>query len=119
MTAGKLSSEKLKWDSQSIDAFDKAQKYVSHTTKITLPRNSDKLLVIMDAATRKPGVGATLYIDRPGCDLIIGGFFSAKLNNNQIDWLPCEREALAIASAVKYYQLFITQSLFIFFSYPL
>ena len=36
--------------------------------------------------------------------------FSAKLNNNQIYWLPYEREALAIASSVKYYQPFITQS---------
>jgi len=39
--------------------------------------------------------------------LTIGGFFSAKLASNQIDWLPCEREALAIGSSVQYFQPYI------------
>ena len=42
--------------------------------------------------------------------LQIGGFFSAKLKGGQVDWLPCEREALGIAGSVKYFQPYITQS---------
>ena len=110
LTSGRPSSEKLKWDSHSIETFNNAQEYISTATSITLPRQSDQLYIVTDAATRKPGIGATLYIDRPGSHLKIGGFFSAKLSSNQIDWLPCEREALAIGSSVRYFQPYITEA---------
>ena len=112
MTAGRPSSEKLTWSSQSIAAFEKAQAHISSkSTNITIPQKSDKLWIVLDAATRKPALGSTLYLERPGeKKLRIGGFFSAKLNSNQIDWLPCEREALCAGSSVKYFQSYIIQS---------
>ena len=111
MTAGRSSSEQLLWSSQNIAAFDKAQQHVSKAVSIKMPQKCDKLWIVMDAATKKPAIGSTLYVDRPGSNkLEIGSFFSAKLSSNQIDWLPCEREALGIASSVKYFQPYIVQS---------
>ena len=110
MTAGRPSAEKLNWSSQNSDAFDKAQQYISKATTITLPRKSDKLWIVLDATTKKPAVGSTMYIERSSNEFKIGGFFSAKVKGNQIDWLPCEREGLGIGSSVKYFQPFIIQS---------
>ena len=111
LTAGRSSSDQINWCSQNIEAFNNAQQYVSKAISIKLPQKCDKLWIVMDAATKKPAVGSTLYVDRPGSEkLEIGGFFSAKLSSNQIDWLPCEREALGIASSVKYFQPYIVQS---------
>ena len=42
--------------------------------------------------------------------LKLAGFFSAKLRERQIDWLPCEIEALSIAAAVKHFSAYIVQS---------
>ena len=67
--------------------------------------------LVTDAAVKEPGISATLYVSRPHVKKpLIGGFFSAKLCTNQRDWQPCEREALCIASAVKHFQPYITQS---------
>ena len=42
--------------------------------------------------------------------LLLTGFFSAKLRKHQVNWLPCEIEALGIAAAVKHFSPFIIQS---------
>ena len=42
--------------------------------------------------------------------LKLARFFSAKLRGRQIDWLPCEIEALSIAAAVKHFSAYIIQS---------
>ena len=55
------------------------------------------------------GLGATLYLSRNN-KVLLGGFFSAKLRNRQMTWLPCEIEALSIASAIKYFAPYIIQS---------
>ena len=110
MAAGRPSAEKLNWSSQNSEAFCKAQQHISKSTTITLPRKSDKLWIVLDATTKKPAVGSTLYIERESNEFKISGFFSAKVKSNQIDWLPCEREGLSIGSSVKYFQPFIIQS---------
>ena len=110
MTGSRPSAEKLQWSDESLIAFEKAQKYLSQACTITMPRKSDHLWIVMDATTKIPAVGATLYVGRDLHTFKIGGFFSAKMQSYQIDWLPCEREALGIASSIKYFQPFITQS---------
>ncbi|KAL1261417.1 hypothetical protein QQF64_006682 [Cirrhinus molitorella] len=45
-----------------------------------------------------------------GGKLLVAGHFSAKLHKNQIDWLPYEIEALAIAAALKHFSPYIIQS---------
>jgi hypothetical protein len=42
--------------------------------------------------------------------LHLAGCFSAKIRNHQSFWLPCEVEALAIATAVKHFSPYLVQS---------
>ena len=42
--------------------------------------------------------------------LHLAGCFSAKIRNHQSLWLPCEVEALAIATAVKHFSPYLVQS---------
>ena len=57
---------------------------------------------------RKPGIAATLYATLAG-KLYLAGFFSAKLRSHQISMLPCEVEALAIATSTKHFSPNIVQ----------
>lgn len=50
-----------------------------------------------------------MYVTREGT-LLVAGYFSAKICKNQINWLPCEIGALAIAAALKHFGPFIIQS---------
>ena len=111
LVAGLSSADKLVWNEERIEAFHNAQNKVCTASAVTLPRRSDKLWIVTDATTRNPGIGATLYFKREDSSgFLIGGFFSAKLNSCRDGWLPCEREALCIASAIKHFQPLIIQS---------
>ena len=92
-----------------LHSFQNAQRSLSTRKAITLPRPSDQLWIITDGSVSKRGIGATLYISRDN-KLHLAGFFSAKLRKHQVTWLPCEIEALAIASAVKHFSPYIIQS---------
>ena len=105
--AGRSSTDRIKVDLRN--AFHKAQKVLSASSSITLPRPCDQLWIVTDGALRKPGIGATLYVTRSG-NLLLGGFFSAKLRGHQLSWLPFEIEALAIAAAAKHFAPYIIQA---------
>ena len=52
-----------------------------------------------------------MYLSRQGQKQpLLAGFFSAKLKQHQPRWLPCEIEALAIASACNHFRPYIIQS---------
>ena len=109
IVAGAQSADHITWSDENLAHFKNCQKcLLSHKT-ITLPRASDQLWIVTDGAVRDPGVGATMYVVRQS-KLYVSGFFSAKLRHNQITWLPCEVEALAIASAIKHFSPYIIQS---------
>lgn len=109
LVAGAQSADHIAWSDDNIAHFKTAQsKLQSHQT-ITLPRASDQLWLVTDGAVRDPGIGATLYVMRDS-KIYLSGFFSAKLRPNQEKWLPCEIEALAIASATKHFSPYIVQS---------
>jgi hypothetical protein len=55
------------------------------------------------------GIGSILYLKRNN-DIFLGGFFSAKLKSHQAKWLPCEIEALSIATSVNHHGPYIRQS---------
>ena len=42
--------------------------------------------------------------------LKVAGFFSSKLKKLQVDWLPCEVEALCIAASIQHFSPYIIQS---------
>ena len=60
-------------------------------------------------STSKCGLGSTLYISRNNRTML-AGFFSAKMKKYQVTWLPCEVEALSIATAIKHFSPYIIQS---------
>ncbi|KAK3741258.1 hypothetical protein QZH41_019955 [Actinostola sp. cb2023] len=107
--AGRQSSDPVKWTDELSKDFTTAQTVLSSNRTITLPKPNDQLWIVTDGAVGKPGIGATLYITREG-KLILAGFFSAKLRDRQVSWLPCEVEALAIAVAIKHFSPYIIQS---------
>ncbi len=107
--AGRQSSDPLAWTDGLRHAFQEAQTGLKTAKTITLPRPSDQLWVVTDGAVKDHGLGATLYVTRDG-KLFLAGFFSAKLRKRQMTWIPCEIEALCIASAVKHFSPFIIQS---------
>jgi hypothetical protein len=109
ITAGKSSADKLAWAEHEINAFNMAKEALSTSKSIVIPKSSDQLWIVTDAACRKPGVAATLYVtrnDKPQ----IAGFFSSKLQKTQLDWLPCEVEAVCIAASINYFSPYIIQS---------
>lgn len=107
--AGRDSKESLHWTDELLHVFTSAQKALSTNRAITLPRPDDQLWIVTDGAVRDPGLGATLYISR-GDKVEVAGYFSAKLRKNQVNWLPCEVEALSIAAAIKHFSPYIIQS---------
>ena len=94
------SQDKLNLDDSLIHMFKTAQKALTSSKAIMLPRPSDTLWIVTDGSVSKHGLGATLYITREN-QLHLAGFFSAKLRKHQVNWLPWEIEALSIAAYCK------------------
>ena len=107
--AGKTSREPLNWTENLAGSFTKAQASLTEHKVIHLPRIDDQLCIVTDGSMKMHGLGATLYLGRNN-KILLGGFFSAKLRNRQMTWLPCEIEALSIASAIKHFAPYIIQS---------
>ena len=109
LVAGKQSHQDLTWSESSNDAFEAAQKHLQNNKSVTIPKPTDQLWLVTDGAVKKPGIGSTLYIQRDG-KLHVSGYFSAKLRQRQTDWIPCETEALSIATSLQHFSPYIVQS---------
>ena len=109
VTGGRQSSEHIEWNDSLQEAVKRAKDKLQTRKTITLPRSTDELWLVTDGSVKQCGLGATLYVMRNDT-LKLAGFFSAKLRGRQIDWLPCEIEALSIAAAVKHFSAYIVQS---------
>ncbi|KAL2098321.1 hypothetical protein ACEWY4_007528 [Coilia grayii] len=105
--AGKTSQDNVDWTEELHCAFSKVKECLSSSRSVILPRPDDQLWIVSDGAVRS--IAATLYVMRKD-KLALAGFFSAKLRDHQLTWLPCEVEALAIAAAVKHFGPYIIQS---------
>ena len=107
--SGLQSHDKLQWEDHLAQKFKAAQQKLATHQSIVLPRSTDTLWIVTDGSVTKRGLGATLYVSRRD-QIHLAGFFSAKLRKHQVNWLPCEIEALCIAAAVKHFSPFIIQS---------
>lgn len=107
--AGKESREEVDWTVDLKRALTSAQQAIREMKPITVARPTDKIAIQTDAASSNNGIGAVMYLVR-GKKRLLGGYFSCKLNQCQAKWLPCEIEALAIASAVNHWSMDITES---------
>ena len=106
---GKDAKEKLIWSESLIKSFEQAQQALSGSKAVTIPQSSDTLCIVTDASVRPGALGAILYAIRNGQPLL-AGFYNCKLPEFQLRWLPCELEALAIASALNHFSPYIIQS---------
>lgn len=109
VVAGKPSHETIQWTTDTEEAFLQAQHHLADNQTITLPRCSDRLWLVTDAAVKNHGIASTLYVNRDG-NIKLAGYFSAKLKERQSLWLPCEVEALCIASSIRHFSPYIIQS---------
>jgi hypothetical protein len=107
--AGRQSQDKLAWTDELRAAFSRAQESLASNKTIILPKPEDQMWIVTDGSVKQRGIGATLYITRDDKPRI-AGFFSAKLRKHQVTWLPCEIEALSIATAVKHFSPYLIQS---------
>ena len=106
--AGKQKNDKITWTDVLIEIFRASQKALMSATSITLPKRSDRIIIVHDGS--HAGIGSVLYLKRD--DVIkLGGFFSAKLKSHQVRWYPCEVEALSIAVSVTHFAPYIRDSL--------
>ena len=107
--AGKASNEKLDWTEELCQLYAAAQRHLIQHKRITQPRPSDKLWIVTDGSVKNTGIGSTLYVYRRD-KLHLAGFFSSKLHKHHAKWLPCEVEALGIASSICHFSPYIIQS---------
>lgn len=103
-------SQLIKWTDELSSAFEKAKDHLKKAHTIHMPHSSEKLWIVTDGATASWGLGATLYTTNTNDQKVLAGFFSAKLRTGQQRWLPCEIEALAIATVIKHFEPLIIQS---------
>ena len=109
ITAGEQSNSLIVWSENLLTSLHKAQQALSASKTIVIPRPDDQLWIVTDGSVKMTGLGATLYALRKN-KLHLAGFFSAKTRKHQVTWLPCEIEALSIASAIKHFAPYIIQS---------
>ena len=107
--AGRQSNKTINGTNTLLESFHSAQSALRSCIVVTLPRPSDTLWIVTDGAVKEGGMGATLYILRHD-QLLLAGFFSARLHKHQVTWLPCEVEALSIAMAVNHFAPYIIQA---------
>ena len=105
--SNKQKSEKIVWTDSLTESFTKAQNALKSTSCITTPIASDQLVITHDGS--QIGIGSVMFVKR-GSDLLLGGFFSAKLKSHHTRWLPCELEALSIASSIQHFAPYIRES---------
>ena len=106
---GLQGSQTINWSQDLHQVFRKAQEALNFPRTLTIPRPSYRLLMTVDASPKNKGLGATLFIIRDG-ERMVAEFFSFKLKEYQLSWLPCEYEALAIATGIQHYAAYIRES---------
>ena len=99
IVAGKDSKDEVEWDESMQISFNKAKEAIDQMQTLYLPSPDDQLLLVVDAAKTKPGIGHILYAIKNNSKLPVS-FHSNKLSEHHAKWHSCELEALAFATAI-------------------
>ena len=99
IVAGKDSKDEIEWDNSLKMSFNKAKEAIDNMQTLYLPSPDDQLLLVVDAAKTKPGIGHILYAIKNNSKLPVS-FHSNKLSDHHSKWHSCELEALAFATAI-------------------
>ena len=98
------------WTNSLIQAFETATERAKDSIKyLALPKRNEQLILMPDATVKDPAVGFTMNVVRDN-QLLPVIFYSFKLSDQQKDWFPCERECLALSTAVKKCSHYIIES---------
>ena len=98
--ADRQSNEDIIWSRDLIQAFKLAKDEIDNLQTLYLPKSSDQLMIEVDAAKIKPGIGHVLYAFKENKKLPVS-FHSVKLSPHHAKWNSCELEALAFATAIQ------------------
>ena len=106
---GMTGEQKISWTDALNNSFAKAKEGLKSPSALVIPKRTDQLLITTDASPLNQGLAATLFVlkDRKRFP---AEYFSFKLKGHQLGWLPCEKEALAITTAVNHFSPFIKES---------
>ena len=97
----KDSKAEVVWTEALVQAFKTAADRAKDSVRfLTLPRKHEQLVLMPDATVKNPAIGFILNVVRQD-KLLPVIFYSFKLTDQQKVWFPCERECLALATAVK------------------
>ena len=102
-------SQKITWTPDLQKSFQSLQTALGAPQTLTIPCPSDQLVMTVDASPLNKGLSATLFIIRNGKRRLADNF-SMKLKGHQLDWMPCEHEALAIATGISHFAPYIRES---------
>ena len=102
--------QRIEWSEELLASFKQVQVTLKDPAILTIPRPTDILQLEPDGAVVNKGIGATLFVIRDDKRLL-AEFFSKKLKLYQVNWQPCEIEALAIASATNSVSPYVRESL--------
>lgn len=106
---GKESRDHLVWTDDLTSSFETAKAALHKLKPIYYAKPTDQLVITTDGACKNGGIGAVLFIIRDG-QTKLGGYFSIKMKSFQLNWLPCEQEALAITASINHWKVFIKNS---------
>ncbi len=97
----KDSKAEVVWTEALVQAFKTAADRAKDSVRfLTLPKKHEQLVLMPDATVKNPAIGFILNVVRDD-KLLPVIFYSFKLTDQQKVWFPCERECLALATAVK------------------
>ena len=99
IVADKQSKDTVEWDRKLKHDFLQATEAVDKLQTLYLPHPNDQLLIEVDAAKVKPGIGHTVCAVKEGKKLPVA-FHSMKLQDSHAKWMACELEGLALANAI-------------------
>ena len=100
---GKNSKDLITWSPALMAAINEAMHHLVNITKLTLPRPDEQLILMPDGARVPGGIGWALFVQRitdGKPSLIPVQFYSAKIKDYMMKWLPCEIEGVASAMAI-------------------
>ena len=114
VVGGKASAEKVIWTNELNEAFENAKSLARNPIGLAEPRPQDKIITYSDYSAEHKAVGGRMVIERVQPDGTViqlsGGYFSAMLDKNKSQWLPCEGEAIGIRLVLNHFQNYIRES---------
>ena len=106
---GLQGAQLITWSPELKNAFSTLQSSLKNPQILTIPCPADMLIMTVDASPLNNGISSTLFIRRAG-NRLLAGFFSMKMKDHQIRWMPCEHEALAIAGGINHFAPYIREN---------